>query len=45
MPSFTIIGSNGVPATIEGPTIVWFQATSLPAPSSPASTRCTYMGR
>jgi hypothetical protein len=45
IPSFTIIASKGVPATIDGPTMACFHATNLPWASTPASTRCTYMGR
>ncbi len=45
MPSFTIIGSNAVPARIEAPTMAWFHAAMPPWASRPTSTRCTHIGR
>jgi hypothetical protein len=39
MPFFTIIGSKGVPARIDWPTTVCFQATGIPLASSPTSMR------
>ena len=45
IPPLTIIGSNAVPAMIDWPTTVCSQPTILPALSTPALTRCTYIGR
>ena len=45
MPFFTSIGSNGVPARIDWPTMVCFQPAGRPFPSSEASMRWRNCGR
>ena len=45
MPSLTIIGSNGVPAMMDWPTITWSHAVILPCESKPIFAVCRCIGR
>ena len=45
MPSFTSIGSNGVPPRIDWPTITWSHASILPCASKPIFAVCRCIGR
>ena len=45
MPSLTSADANGVPSTMDWPTIVCFQATGAPPASSPAAIVECHIGR